>query len=590
MSRSHLEKSDPALRWRPSRRDASLATLAVVALVALPYLLPQQAMVMLPTVAAMFIAVMGMNILVGNTGQVSFGHSGFMAIGAYTGAIAGSHVDGGSLAGWLLSLVAGVLAAGVCGILVGVLAARLSGFYLVLLTLVFAMTVEELVVFADGLTGGSDGIPYPGPGWLFEAALAYWVILGIALACAAVVGILSHGRTGRNWSAVRDSPDGATAASVNVGATRAWAFVLSTALAGLAGALGASYVGVVSADTYNVWLSAYLIVAVVAGGVSSVAGSLLGAALVVFLPVWADQSGVSADIVFGAGLVLVLLFMPHGLAGIPRQLVRLARRPRRATLTERRTDVASAALREKAPAGSTPILELRGVDVRYGGLLAAQGIDLHISPGETVALLGANGAGKTTLLRAACGWVRADRGHVLLDGADLSGLPVHKIARSGLAHVPEGRGIFPDLTVEENLRVAALPHAHRPKDSDFAAAYQAFPKLAVRRKQVAGTMSGGEQQMLAVGRALVAQPRLIMLDEPSLGLAPRIVEEMYEAFEGIRTTGVSILLVEQTVHQALQLADRGYVMSGGQIIASGTADTLGRDDELVRLYLRGAVR
>ena len=231
------------------------------------------------------------------------------------------------------------------------------------------------------------------------------------------------------------------------------------------------------------------------------------------------------------------------------------------------------------------LLALQSLEVAYGGIRAVKGIDLEVKQGETVCLIGANGAGKTTTLRAITGLVRPAAGQVRYDGADITALRVHEIARRGLALVPEGRGIFPQLTVDENLAMGAYARRDAAVGADRDRAYGLFPRLAERRRQLAGTLSGGEQQMLAIGRALMGRPRLLLLDEPSMGLAPLMVERIFEVIRAIAAEGVTLLLVEQNARLALEASHRGYVLESGAVSLSGEARALLDDPRIRRAYL-----
>ena len=230
---------------------------------------------------------------------------------------------------------------------------------------------------------------------------------------------------------------------------------------------------------------------------------------------------------------------------------------------------------------SAPLLDVRDLEVAYGAVTALRGVSLSIAPGEVVALLGANGAGKSTLLRAISGVVRAKRGEIGFDGAPISRLPPAQIVRTGIAHSPEGRRVFPGLTVAENLRLGAAARGAPKLEwmADRETFYDLFPVLRDRMNQTAGTLSGGEQQMLAVSRALMARPRLLLLDEPSLGVAPLIVRGLFKALASLKAKGMTMLLVEQDVRMALSLADRAYVLRTGSVVLSGTAAALKADQE-----------
>jgi branched-chain amino acid transport system ATP-binding protein len=232
------------------------------------------------------------------------------------------------------------------------------------------------------------------------------------------------------------------------------------------------------------------------------------------------------------------------------------------------------------------LLALEKLEVAYGGIRAVKGIDLAVEPGELVCLIGANGAGKTTTLRAITGLVKPASGRIVYDGAEVGGDRPHRIARRGLALVPEGRGVFPQLTVEENLAMGAYARRdRRAVAQDVERSYSLFPRLRERRRQTAGTLSGGEQQMLAIARAMMSRPRLLLLDEPSMGLAPLMVERIFEVIRAIAAEGVTLLLVEQNARLALEVSHRGYVLDGGLVAFSGEAKALLHDPRIREAYL-----
>jgi branched-chain amino acid transport system ATP-binding protein len=237
-------------------------------------------------------------------------------------------------------------------------------------------------------------------------------------------------------------------------------------------------------------------------------------------------------------------------------------------------------------AAREPLLSVRGLRVAYGGINAVKGIDFSVNAGEMVTLIGANGAGKTTTLKALTGLVRPAAGCVRYNGADITGLPSHRLVALGIALVPEGRGVFPRLTVEENIGMGAYcRNDKREIRADHDHVFTLFPRLAERRRQVAGTLSGGEQQMLAIGRAIMSRPRLLLLDEPSMGLAPLMVQRIFETIRAIATTGVTTLLVEQNAKLALEMCDRGYVMESGEITLHDRARALLANPQVRRAYL-----
>src|ERR1700759_90786 len=234
----------------------------------------------------------------------------------------------------------------------------------------------------------------------------------------------------------------------------------------------------------------------------------------------------------------------------------------------------------------TPMLKLSGVSASYGSVPAITNVSIEIGEGEAVGLLGANGAGKSTTLRAISGQVKLSTGSVSFAGVDLKTLPPYRIPELGIAHVPEGRQVFPEMTVQENLEVGALvPKAKANRAQTLELVYGIFPRLADRRKQLAGTMSGGEQQMLAVGRGLMLKPRLLMLDEPSLGLAPVVTDVTFQKIQEIHAMGTAILLVEQNVSRALSLVQRAYVLESGRVIMHGTSTELAGNKQVQAAYL-----
>jgi branched-chain amino acid transport system ATP-binding protein len=233
-----------------------------------------------------------------------------------------------------------------------------------------------------------------------------------------------------------------------------------------------------------------------------------------------------------------------------------------------------------------PLLEVRRLEVAYGGIRAVKGIDLVVGKGELVCLIGANGAGKTSTLRALSGMLVPAAGAIVYDGEDIAGRPSFQTVRRGLAMVPEGRGVFGQLTIEENLAMGA--YTRRDRDGvrqDLERVFGLFPRLAERRRQPAGTLSGGEQQMLAMGRALLSRPKLLLLDEPSMGLSPIMVHKVFEVVRSISSDGVTVLLIEQNAKAALELAHRGYVMESGLITLSGEAKSLLVDPKVRQAYL-----
>ena len=234
-----------------------------------------------------------------------------------------------------------------------------------------------------------------------------------------------------------------------------------------------------------------------------------------------------------------------------------------------------------------PILKVSDINVYYGAIHAIKGVSFEVNPGEIVTLIGANGAGKSTTLQTISGLLHSRTGSIEFLGENLIGVPAHKVVAKGLAQVPEGRRVFLQMTVEENLEMGAYTRSGGDIDADLEKVYAYFPRLMERRRQIAGTLSGGEQQMLAMGRALMSRPKLLMLDEPSMGLAPILVEQIFKIIQTLHEAGTTILLVEQNAQAALSIADRGYVLETGKIVTSGTGTELLASPEIKKAYLGG---
>lgn len=233
------------------------------------------------------------------------------------------------------------------------------------------------------------------------------------------------------------------------------------------------------------------------------------------------------------------------------------------------------------------MLKVENINVYYGAIHAIQGVSFEVEEGEIVTLIGANGAGKSTILKTISGLLRSTTGSISFLGEDISRASTHSLARKGLAHVPEGRRIFQQLSVEENLEIGGYSRTFSEIKADMANVYDRFPRLQERRRQIAGTLSGGEQQMLAIGRALMSRPKLIMMDEPSMGLAPLLVQQIFDIIKELNKSGTTILLVEQNAQMALSVANQGYVLETGEIVLSDMADSLLKNDAVRKAYLGG---
>ena len=232
------------------------------------------------------------------------------------------------------------------------------------------------------------------------------------------------------------------------------------------------------------------------------------------------------------------------------------------------------------------MLEVKDLEVYYGVIQAIKGISFHVDKGEIIALIGANGAGKTTTLHTVTGLISPKNGHVLFEGKDITKIPAHKIVSMGMAHVPEGRRVFAELSVYENLKMGAYTRKDKNEiEESLKNVYKRFPRLEERKNQMAGTLSGGEEQMLAMGRALMSKPKIILMDEPSMGLSPIMVNEIFDIIRSVSESGTTVLLVEQNAKKALSIADRAYVLETGKIVLEGKAKDLLEDDSIKKAYL-----
>ena len=594
----------PLVRWgRVALLGGALAVAAV-----LPHLLSTDRS--LRASALLIYATLGLSLVLlsGWGGHVSLGQVAFFAVGAAVGAWATSTIGADLFAAVVVAAAAGAVAA----TLVGVPASRARGLTLAVTTFAFSLATTSYLLGEDfsswvprdrierpPLLGGIDAAT---PTVIYEVALGLLVLTAFALRA------IRSSRTGRAVVALRDNDRAAQSYGIDAPRLRIVTFALSGAIAAMAGALFVHHQQSLDPSSYGPIQNLTVFTMVVVGGLTSVTGALLGALFLLgtqwFLP--ADWRILAS----GIGVLAVLVLAPGGLATIPfalRDRLVHALAARRGLDVGRR-GAGPAPLGEVAEAGPEPLpapspsgpvdpsgngslLVVRELEVSYGPVQILFGIDLHVADGESVALLGTNGAGKSTLLRAVSGLRRPDRGTVTFAGHDITGKPAHVIAALGLAQVPGGAGVFPSLTVAENLRAAGWLVRRRPGDlaEGQAEVARLFPVVARRGGQRAGTLSGGEQQMLALAMVLLTRPRLLVVDELSLGLAPEVVGRLLAALRALQDRGVAVLLVDQSINVALAVADRALVLERGQVGFAGPAQELEQRPDLLRsVFLGGA--
>jgi ABC-type branched-subunit amino acid transport system ATPase component/ABC-type branched-subunit amino acid transport system permease subunit len=555
------------------------------------------------TVACCYAVVaVSLVVLTGWAGTVSLGQIAVLGVGA---TVAGDLIGKWNV-DFFVAMLAGGAAGAVVALLLAVPALRVDGQLLAVVTLTFAVAVDTFFLNPTNfgwLVPGAFDRPVLFGRWDMRSDRVLYLV-GLALLVFAVVVArnLARGRTRRVSVAVRDNPRAAAAAGVDGVRAKLAAFVICGVLAGMAGAVHATTLGAVGLRTYNTELSLFAFTTVVIGGVTSIGGALAATAALYLLIYRFPQLQLVAT---GAGVLIVLLALPGGLAAAGTRL-----RDRFAVQVARRhgldwdpdansnpLDVGSGRPEANsvgfAGRNGGTALSCRGIEARYGPNQVLFGVDLDVAPGEIVALLGTNGAGKSSLLRALCGLLPTTGGHAALGTTRLDRVPPERIAAAGLAMMPGGRGIFPTLTVTENLRLAIWLVRHDPAAVIEARrrALETFPPLAARLDTRAGDLSGGEQQMLSLAMALAVKPRVLCIDELSLGLAPAVVAQLVEVVHDINADGVTVVVVEQSVNVALLLAQRAVFLEKGRVRFSGpTAELLDRPDVLRAVFLGGAAQ
>ena len=532
----------------------------------------------------------GLNILLGLSGQVSLGHVGFFAIGAYTTAIL-TTTYGASF--WAALAVAAALT-GLVGTALALPALRVAGPYLAMVTIAFGFIVEHGATEWRGLTGGANGlmnIPPPAVGGylLGERALAM-LVLGLTAIVVVLFARLARSPWGLAMRAVRDSEVAAGSVGLNSVVVRTAAFTLSAIATGVAGAFFSPLTSFVSPGSFSFMQSILFLFAVIVGGAGTVLGPVLGAAVVVLLPEALSRVAEYRLLLFGALLLVVLWLAPDGIVGTLAKL-----RGRRPAATPAGSDMDVRAFLAERAAGAS--LTAAGLGVAFGGLRAVDGLDFTARGGQVTSIIGPNGAGKTTVLNLVCGFYRPDRGTVSLADTVITGRPAHAVARGGIGRTYQTSQLFARLSVLDNLliamrqgRLGSLARAlfGRRHDRDLRAMAEsllAYVGYAGPRETAAGELSHVDKRLVEVARALATKPRVLMLDEPAAGLGHADTERVERLLRDIAATGVAVVLIEHDVKLVMNVSDHVIVLDAGKCIARGRPEAVRKDPAVLKAYL-----
>jgi ABC-type branched-subunit amino acid transport system ATPase component/ABC-type branched-subunit amino acid transport system permease subunit len=594
----------PEVRW-----SLGVGKVVLVALVVLVPLRLSGGDVFTYSVALIFAMLMcSLVVLTGWAGQISLGQLAIAAIGA---AVAGTlHFQGRDF--FLTLAVAGLVGAGIA-LALGIPALRIQGPFLAVTTLAFAVATGTFFL-------NREYFPWlvPDPSRLFVRPVIFgkfdlesehtffMVTLAVLGLTIAAVLRLQRSRTGRVLVANRDNTRAAQSYGISPVRAQLTAFGLSGFVAGLAGGLYVFALRGISSSVLDPYNNLKVFAIGVLGGLGSVPGALLGASYLAFVDLSAFTREPMAQLLAsGIGVLAILMLFPGGLGGLlydtRDRLLRALARARGIVVPSLLADVrvddaviddtVEIPLLSRSTPSMDPLLEVRDLEVAYGRTQVLFGVDFHVERGEMVALLGTNGAGKSTLLSAVCGLITPKGGTVTFDGADVTGVDATDAVRRGIVLMPGGKGVFPTLTVAENLQLAGWLFHREPEhvEATTRRVLEHFPVLHERWEQRAGNLSGGEQQMLTLGMALIARPRLLLIDELSLGLAPIVVERLLAIVREIHAAGTTVVLVEQSVNVAITLADRAVFLEKGEVRFDGpTAELLDRPEILRAVFLEGA--
>ncbi|MBV9935765.1 MAG: ATP-binding cassette domain-containing protein, partial [Actinobacteria bacterium] len=588
-------RSLPEVRWARVGGWVALALLTLV----VPLGLSHARLVEVAYIAIYGMLAVSLVVLTGWSGQVSLGQFAFAGVGAATTAslLVHAHAD------LFLCLIASALTGAFTALLVGFPAVRIRGLFLAVATLAFAVPVSTYLL-------NSAYFPTLAPHQLVRPIFIkrfdldslrvfYYFCLAFLAVTLLVARNLRHSRAGRAVLAVRENERGAASFSIDPTRSKLAAFAISGGIAGVAGGLYAVGLRGIPFSGFDPVISLQIFTMVVVGGLGSIGGAVLGAAY--YEGAQAFLHGATQLLATGAGLLFLLMVVPGGLAEVLYGL-----RDRALRMLARRKDLSVPSLQETADVEETqeraapvhatldaPMLTCEDIDAGYGQIQVLFGVDLDVAEGEIVALLGTNGAGKSTVLKVIAGLMGPTPGRLAMGGTDLAKLSPADRVKAGVVLVPGGRGVFPSLTVAENLRLAGWL-ARKDKeflDSAMARAFELFPVLQERLDSKASLLSGGEQQMLTIAQALLCRPKLLMIDELSLGLAPIVVATLLDVVKRINADGTTVVVVEQSVNVATSIAERAVFMERGQVRFSGPTKQLEKRPDLLRsVFLRSGTR
>ncbi len=609
----------PEVRWA----GRGIVAVAALGVLLLPAVLDDRYTNLAAAVVIYAIIAVSLVILTGWAGEISLGQMAFVAIGSAAAGAANVHWGLDPILSFLLAGAVGAVAS----VIIGVPALRIRGLMLSVTTLAFAVATsswllnrDNLPFLPDSLTDRVTRYPITTP-WgdvsiASETAFYFVCVAGLAAVLLAVRG-LQRSRNTRDIVAARENSRNAQAFRLSPARAKLLAFALSGFFASFAGGLLALHQQALGQQIFTPVESLRALTMVVVGGLGSVPGAILGAIFLKSTEWFTVVVPYQYRYLFtfagsGIGILLVLWLLPGGfgsvLYGIRARYLRWVARRRSIVVPALVTDLAARSpartviparvratarrrvARPAAPAADSFMLSVRDVDASYGHVQVLFGVSIAVRAGETIALLGTNGAGKSTVLRAASGLLAPERGTIIFDGADISGLPPHRIAARGLVHVPAGHSVFPELTVAENLRMGAWLYRrdHALVHSQTERVLDLFPGLRDRLPDTAADLSGGQQRMLAVAMSLLTRPKVLLIDELSLGLAPLVVEQLLRVMEQLHREGVTVIIVEQSVDTALRVADRSFFLEKGAIRHhSLTAELYDRPDILRSIFLEG---